>query len=117
MVPEVEDPAHVRVRDLARQLNLVPEAADRNGVCGNLGANGLQGYADFQVEILRLVNFPHATLTDEADDSKTVRNDVMRGKHWTVGVAGWDTSRQGRLFEYDGVSLVFLQEALHFRAK
>jgi hypothetical protein len=64
VAPEVEDAADVRVRDLTRQLNFVPEAADRNGVRGEIRANGLQGDADSQLEILSLIHFSHSTLAD-----------------------------------------------------
>src|SRR5271166_5583677 len=116
-MPEVEDPADVGVRDLTRQLNLVPEAADRNGVRRDLWANCFQGNADLQLEILCLVHLPHSTLADDANNSKAPRNDVVRRKSGPSGVAGRHVYGQGSLFKRTASLLVSGQEGLYFPAE
>jgi hypothetical protein len=70
---QVEDAAHIRVGDLAGQLDLAPEAVEGAFEVGDLGANRLQGYAVAQLEILGLVDVPHAAVADEADDLEAPR--------------------------------------------
>src|SRR6202043_2758704 len=70
---QVEDAAHIRVGDLAGQLDLAPEAVEGAFEVGDLGAHRLQGYALAQLEILGLVDVPHPAMADEADDLEAPR--------------------------------------------
>src|SRR5262249_32390511 len=74
--PDVEEPADVRVGDLAGELDLALEAADDGVVVGDRVAQRLQRHALLEEEILRLVDFPHAALADDADNAVPLSDEI-----------------------------------------
>lgn len=68
VVADVEDPADVRVGDLARQVDLALEAVDRPLLGGDRRVHRLERDPLAQVAVLRLVDLAHAAAREEADD-------------------------------------------------
>src|SRR5215218_929785 len=78
MEGHVEDPADVRVGDLARELDLAPEAFDRQVIAGDVPSNGLERDSLAQLLVLDLVDLAHAAAGQEAYDAVALR-DLLAG--------------------------------------
>jgi hypothetical protein len=86
MLGDVVDPAHVRVRDTARRLDLLLEKLERLGVC-DAGLDRLERHALIEHSVLGLVYFPHSAASNEADDPEALGHQLVRLKH-RAGLAG-----------------------------
>jgi hypothetical protein len=63
--PELEDPAHVRMGDAPRELDLALEALQRGRVAGGDGPDRLERDALGELEVFDLVDLTHAALGQE----------------------------------------------------
>ncbi len=88
VIGDVEDAADVGVGDLARQLDLAPEAFDRQTVGGDLGAHRLERDALAQLEVLDLVDLAHAALRQEASHPVAAGDDLAGGEDLWRPAAG-----------------------------
>jgi hypothetical protein len=82
VLEQVEDAADIRMRDLAGELHLAPEALRHPIVGRDVGADGLDGDLFVQLEIACFVELAHAASGDEAHDLKTAAQQVIRGERW-----------------------------------
>ena len=71
--------ADVAVTDLARQLDLGPEASSELVGLGDVGPQHLDRHHLFESSVVGLVHEPHATLADEPEDL------VARGEQAALG--------------------------------
>ncbi len=78
---DVVNPAHVRMRHLAREVHLALEHRDRALVLGDAREDRLERYAFVQLEILGFVELAHAALRDIADDAEAQGDDVAGLEH------------------------------------
>src|SRR5262249_4748901 len=74
---EVEDAAHVRVADLARELDLALEALEGAGPLGQIGPDRLQRHADAELEVLGGVDLAHAALGEEAEHAVAAGDQIV----------------------------------------
>ena len=80
VMTDVEGPADAGVADLPGELDLPLEALDHPGLGRDVGPDGLEGDPVAQLEVLRLVDLPHAALGQEPHDAVPARHDVLRGE-------------------------------------
>src|SRR5713226_7797539 len=78
MLHDVVEPAHARVGDLAADLHLFVETAER--LRGENAAHELERYFLAELRVLRAVNLPHPASFDEGDDAIAVREHCPRSK-------------------------------------
>jgi len=76
MLEQVENPADVRVRDLSSKLNFASESLVDPFVRRDLGANRLQCDLFLEFQIFRLVQLTHAASGNEADNTKSTRDEI-----------------------------------------
>lgn len=79
VVAHVEDATHVRVRDLARELDLAQEQRLHRAV-SLLVADGLQSDVLRQLRVRNLVHLAHATAREEAHDAIATRDHLSDGE-------------------------------------
>ena len=78
---DVEDPAHVGVRDLPGQVHLALEQRHEAFILAGRGQDRLERDAPVQLEVLRLVQLAHAALGEVTDHAEAVCDDVARTEH------------------------------------
>ncbi len=80
MMGDVENPADVRVGDLARQVDLARETLESSWHAGDLGAHRLQRHAPADLFVLRLVDVSHAPMAQETNDPEPFGQQLPRGE-------------------------------------
>ena len=74
---DVIDGAKIWVAHLPGKQHFAFEPLAQGGIIGNLRKNGLQGDVDaLQETVLRLIDFAHPSLGDEADNHETIDQDL-----------------------------------------
>ncbi len=84
VLDELEQTADIGVCHLSRQANLSLEAFDRVGHSNYFWPDRLYSYALAQFEIFCLIDLTHPACRDEADDLKSVCENLPRLKAWQL---------------------------------
>src|SRR5262245_5150730 len=88
MIEEIEQSANVRVGNASGELHFPSEPLRCGRVQGDIRPYGFQSYAFIQFEVFRFIDLAHAPASDEANDSKTIREDLPRQELGNSGGEG-----------------------------